>query len=245
MKADPGVVIPIDVLERRVEMRIQTKRKAAACLMAAITVAVGAWPVHYAFASTVGQTVMKQDFTKLSDAGSHAMNDVGAARSALFNGDPEDAARLLSQAKVAMKAAATDDSAFLRAASSLTDAAGKHPSASSDTRSAWLPVAGEVSILDDFASQPAKAKAVDHANAALKNGDRSAAIRALKLADVNVDYTVDVVPLAKTGARIDQASALLDAGKYYEAGQVLRQIQNSVRFDHLDINAIPQNAGRG
>ncbi|MBU9166368.1 MULTISPECIES: YfdX family protein [Burkholderia] len=226
-------------------MLIQRKRNAAACLMAAVALSIGVLPIHYAFASTSEPTAMKQDFTKLSGAGSHAMDDVRAARSALFNGDPDDAAHLLAQAKTAMKAAASDDSAFLRAASSLTDAAGKHQSPAGEAQTAWLPVAGDVVILDDFAGQPIKAKAVDHANAALKSGDRSAAIRALKLADVNVDYTVDVVPLAKTATRIDQASALLDAGKYYEAGQVLRQIQGSVRFDHLDINAVPQAASRG
>ncbi|MBI0328649.1 YfdX family protein [Burkholderia plantarii] len=226
-------------------MRIQGKRNAAACLMAVVALSASILPIQYAFASASEPTAMRQDFTKLSDVGGHAMDDVGAARSALFNGDPDGAAHLLAQARIAMKAAASDDSAFLRAASSLTDAAGKHQSAAGEARTAWLPVAGDVTILDDFASQPIKAKAVAHANAALKSGDRTAAIHALKLADVNVDYTVDVVPLAKTATRIDQAASLLDAGKYYEAGQVLRQIQGSVRFDHLDINAIPQTASRG
>ena len=182
------------------------------------------------------------DFTKLSHAGTRTILDVVLARSALFDGHPDQATRALDDAQKAMKFARKDDTAYLKAESKLVDPTNSTHAQTSAAPIAWLPVGGDVVVQDDFASQPEKAKAVASANAALKKGDRDGAIKALKLANVNVAFNVDVVPLDQTSARIDQAAALLNAGKYYEAGQVMHHVQQSLRLDELDIDAVPAAA---
>ncbi|AKM03696.1 MULTISPECIES: YfdX family protein [Burkholderia] len=225
-------------------MSTLNRKKVAFCVMSVALLVCGTVPAGYAVAAVTQAKAVNQDFTKLSHAGNRAMIDVMIARSALFDGHPEAATHLLADAKTAMQAAKSDNSAFMKAESTLSDAAGAHANtATSNQATAWLPVGGDMTVLDDFTAQPVKAKAVANANAALKKGDREGAIKALKLADVNVAYTVDVVPLDQTAERIDQASALLNAGKYYEAGVVLHHVQDSQRFDQLDINAVPATRG--
>lgn len=211
-----------------------------ATAIAAILATFAALPASGAYAADAQGTV-RQDFTQLSHAGNRAMTDVATARAALFEGNPDAAAKLLKDAKTAMRAAKTDDTAFVKAESELTNPAGTRaatPDASKPV--AWLPFGADAVVLDDFSAQPAKAKAVADADAALKKGHRDDAVKALKLADVNMAISVAVVPLSQTESRIEMASSLLDAGKYYEAGQVLHQVEDSIRIDTLDINAIPK-----
>jgi len=83
---------------------------------------------------------------------------------------------------------------------------------------------------------------VASANERLKKGKPDAAIKVLSLADVNVSYTMAVVPLKQTAADVDKAAGLLAADKYYEADQVMKQVQDSVRYDWVDVKALPQQS---
>ena len=72
-------------------------------------------------------------------------------------------------------------------------------------------------------------------NKSLKRGDRRGAIEKLKLADMNIDVTLAVVPLEQTIKYVHQAANLINDGKYYEASQELRQAQDNERFDATNI----------
>jgi hypothetical protein len=50
-----------------------------------------------------------------------------------------------------------------------------------------------------------------------------------------------VLPLNKTIADVDQAAALIDQAKYYDANVVLKTAQDGMRFDVIDAVATPQN----
>jgi hypothetical protein len=104
---------------------------------------------------------------------------------------------------------------------------------------AWLPVDGAFTINEDFAVNPAKKAAVAEANKSLKSGDRNGATEKLKLADMNIDVTVIGVPLEKTINDVHQAASLINDGKYYEASQMLRDVQDGERFDVTSITAKP------
>jgi hypothetical protein len=220
-------------------MHRTSKKPLMVAILSSTLVACGMLPAAVALASQPTTQTVRHDFGRLSQAGNRALVDISIARSALFDGHPEAATKLINDARTAMRAAQADDSAFMKAEAELIDVGGQHVSSQANAGAVvWLPVGGDVVLQDDYVSQPAKAKAVADANAALKKGDREGAIKALKLADVNVAYNVDVVPLDKTVSRIDMAASLMGAGKYYEAGQVMNQIQASLRIDQLDINAI-------
>ena len=107
------------------------------------------------------------------------------------------------------------------------------------TPKAWLPVDGEISVNEDFSANPTKAAAVSDANKSLAKGDRKGAMEKLKLAQVDLDYVLAVVPLNQTINDVHQAATLVDGGKFYEASQQLRQVQDSTRYDMVDVVGTP------
>jgi hypothetical protein len=88
---------------------------------------------------------------------------------------------------------------------------------------------------------PEKASAVTEANKNLAKGDQKGAIEKLKLAHVDVNFTMAVLPLDKTIADVNQAATLIGQGKYYEANAALKSAQDGMRFDVIDAVALPQN----
>jgi len=81
---------------------------------------------------------------------------------------------------------------------------------------------------------------VTEANKNLANGDQKGALEKLKLAHVDVNFTMAVLPLNKTISDVDQAATLIGQGKYYEANAVLKTAQDAMRFDVIDAIALPQ-----
>ncbi len=118
---------------------------------------------------------------------------------------------------------------------------GNAPTADMKTPVAWLPVDGEISITDDFSANPTKAAAVADANKSLAKGDRQGALDKLKLADVDLGIVLAVVPVNQTVTDVHQAAQLVDSGKYYEASQLLRKVQDSARFDVAEIVGTPKS----
>jgi hypothetical protein len=187
----------------------------------------------------------KQDFQKLSEQGSQAFQDLGIARLAIFNGHPNAALQLIKRAQTSLIKAEGDGTAFDKAEASLT-APPQHPNpvpADNGSTVRWLPVGADLAIDQSYKSDPAKVSAVATANEHLKKGERTKAIETLRLADVNMSYTLFIVPLKSFVADLDQAAGLLSDGKYYEANISLKRVQDSVRFDWVDLNATPAAAG--
>jgi hypothetical protein len=187
------------------------------------------------------------DMGKLSSKGNQAFQQIELARLAIFNGHASEATRLVKEAQQSLKVAQTDDTAFVKAENNLKappTAAAAPSGASSTTRSTepttWLPVGADVTITDSLTQSPSKAKAIASANEHLKKGKREAALSALKVANINVAYTMELVPLKQTMTDINQAASLLAQNKYYEANQALKQVVDSVRYDWVDLDAIPQ-----
>ncbi|TXN07690.1 YfdX family protein [Methylobacterium sp. WL103] len=123
------------------------------------------------------------------------------------------------------------------------DASKPAASASANSKEAvtWLPVDAQLVLADDFvARNKDQSKAVDEANQHLKQGDKKGAVDRLKLAGVDVDFTMAVVPLGKTTQGVDNAAKLIADGKYYEANATLKQVEDGVRFDVIEATAVPK-----
>jgi hypothetical protein len=206
-------------------------------VVAAITIAASSILAGNVYADEKASMQASRDFAKLSRAGNQAFVELTLARYALFDGKTKAATKLIDEAKAAMGAAGKDKTAFTKAEADLVPPPNSPVPRSADkTMVTWLPISADVVITDDFSKEPAKNAAIAAANASLKKGDRDAAIKTLKLAQVNVAYAVNVVPFDKTGERLDRASALMKAERYYEAGQILREIQHSRREDWIEID---------
>lgn len=107
---------------------------------------------------------------------------------------------------------------------------------------AWLPVDGAISINEDYTASPSKSSAVRDANKSLKSGNRKEAMEKLKLAGLDVDVALGIVPLQYTLDHIQKAAQSIDDGKYYEGSQDLRQIAEAEHFDVIDISGMPKDA---
>jgi hypothetical protein len=229
------------------------------CLISVFAVSTALAGAAYAAntdaASTTGESPAQgaalRDAGKLSADGMAAFRDLHMTRLAIFDADPAQAKSLISKAQSELGKAKTDETVFTKAESELKQpvaASGTNAQKPQDTSAnpdmkkptAWLPIDGQLVLSDDFVATPQKAAAVTEANKALAKGDQKAALDRLKLADVNVSFTMAIVPLTKTINDVDQAATLINQGKYYEANASLKQAEDGVRFDVADVNAVPQ-----
>lgn len=198
-------------------------------------------------AGTSGTAAGDQAFTKLSKDGAHANIDIMTARVAIFEGDPARAKQEIASAQSALTSARNDDSVFMKSESEMkmqpnspkTDTA----AAAGTEKTAWIPVDVSMTLDEDYVANPAKSKSVDKANEQIKQGQQKSAMDTLRLADVGVNVMVEVLPLQTTIDGVNQAMQLIDGGKYYEANQALKHVQDGARFDDESANGKPKNAG--
>ncbi|MBM7129300.1 YfdX family protein [Dyella mobilis] len=181
----------------------------------------------------------RHDLQKLSDQGTQAFQDIETARLAIFNGHPQVAVRLIRRAQQSLIEAEADGTAFDKAEADLHPPPGQTHPAPADNASTtrWLPIGANLSLDTAYQGDPTKIAAVAAADAYLKKGERSRAIETLRLADIDVTYALAVVPVKNIEADVDEAADLLAHGKYYEANLSLKQAQDSVRHDWVDLNA--------
>lgn len=198
------------------------------------------------------QTAIDKDVGKLSKDGAQGFRDLQLTRLAIFEADPAQAKDMIGKAQAAFAKAKTDDAVFTKAGTDLETQAAMagHKATATKTEAApaantavaWVPVDAQLVLGDDFVATPEKASAVTEANKNLAKGDQTGALEKLKLAHVDVNFTMAVLPLDKTVAEIDQAATLIGQGKYYEANAVLKSAQDGIRFDVIDAVALPQKA---
>ncbi|MDP1965656.1 MAG: YfdX family protein [Reyranella sp.] len=189
-----------------------------------------------------------RDFMKLSTDGAVAFRALHLARIAIFEADPVAAKKLIADTRAALAKAKVDSTAFMKAEAALKAPKGMNasPAAATATASgpavAWLPIDGQLTLGEDFVATPAKAAAVADANKHLEKGQRKEAIEKLKLADVNVMFTMALAPLDRTMADVDMAAKLMDEGKYYEANAAMKKAEDGVRYDSVAAIAVPEKA---
>ncbi len=237
---------------------IHNKRALVAALMATtLLTAGGVWAASPQTPDrTMKETPADKDFGKLSHEGSRAFQDLTSARIAIFDGRVEDAKKFVSEADKAFGKAKTDDTVFTKAEADLKSTHSQSYQATDTGRSAssadamkkpiaWLPVNGAITINEDYTADTTKTAAVADANKSLKSGDRKGALEKLKLAGMDVDITLAVVPVEQTIKDVHQAAELINDGKYYEGSQLLRQVQESERFAvaGIDVPEAPSAAG--
>ncbi len=229
-------------------MRISTGIVAALLGTTMLAGAVSAQQTPAAPAPTTQQKAeAARDFMKLSADGAVAFRTLHMARLAIFEADPVAAKKLLADTRAALAKAKVDSTAFVKAEAELKAPKGMNvpaaaPAAASGPAAAWLPIDGQLTLGEDFVATPVKAAAVAEANKHLEKGQRKEAIEKLKLADVNVVFTMALAPLDRTMADVDMAAKLMDEGKYYEANAVMKKAEDGVRYDSVAAIAVPQKA---
>lgn len=194
---------------------------------------------------TAAQHNADRDFGKLSADGVSALRDVRLVRLDIFDGRIDSAKTDLAKAIASLSKAQSDETVFTKAESELKPPSNmptKPQTASSSSPVQWVPVDGAMTLGEDDVATPEKTASVAKANGKLAQGDKKGAMDDLKLAGVDVVFIVELAPLKATVSGVQHASDLLNAGKYYEANQSLKSVEDGLRFDNEVLIATPQKA---
>ena len=188
---------------------------------------------------TASTKVADKDFGRLSTDGASAFSDIHLARLAIFEGKTDEAAKLVADAQTSLGKAKGDDTAFIKAESEFHAPAQAAPKTQGEQAKmaapvAWIPIDGDLVLGETFRATPEKAAAVITARKGLAKGEGAKSLESIKLAAIDVDYTMAVAPLEKSIADIDDANKLMTSHDYYGASQSLRQAEAGVRYDEID-----------
>lgn len=163
--------------------------------------------------AAVGHGADANSLIRLSEEGSKAAQSLLLARIAIFDGQTQDAVKLVDQAKTALATAAKDvDKLAIK--SRKTDAG------------PMIPIDARLTISDDFALDTKKQEQMHKLNEHLKKGETKKAIEVLGPADESVTLTTLFMPLEATSKAIDDAATLLGESKYYEANLALKKAED-------------------
>lgn len=176
------------------------------------------------------------DVTKMSKEGLAAMRSVFAARTALNDGDVDQAKELLTKAQDALKQVAKADKPA-EVQQEVKEGDKVVNKTTEDIKADLIPISGQFQIVDDFAASPEKAEHMNKAHEHIKKGNTKAAIEELKLADVGVVFQRVDMPLAETQDHVNAAVALVNDGKYYEANMALKAVEDGLQYNAVSIVA--------
>ncbi|MEO8250705.1 MAG: YfdX family protein [Burkholderiales bacterium] len=177
-----------------------------------------------------------RDLMKLSNDGFATMRAVRAARISIFEGNPKVAHDMVAAAETSLKAAAKDATAF-----HADQKGGTNQSANEKAdNSGYVPIDGQITLVDSFIDTPAKKGHVEKANENIAKGKSKEAMDELKLAEVDAAFTRVLMPLQATQKHVDSAAKLIDQKKFYEANLALKAAEDGLILDTIALSETPK-----
>jgi hypothetical protein len=167
---------------------------------------------------------------KVSQEGNTAIREVRWARVAIFDGQPQDAAKILDTARKNLDTVAKQAPQLMVALKSKEKASGEKPLTGLIPIDAWLVLS------EDYVPTPEKEAKIKKANEHLKKGEKAKAIEVLRAADIGVSVTRVLMPLKSTVKNIDKAIALVKEQKYYQANLALKGAQDGLIIDTIGLD---------
>lgn len=187
-------------------------------------------------AATADQSAKERPIIRLSDDGAKAARDISMARVAIFDGQTQEAVKLIDEAKTTLVTAAKDADKL----------AIKKPKDANPEP--MIPIDARLTMADDFILTAEKREKIDQVNEHLKKGETQQALDILRPADVQLTLTTLFMPLNSTSKAVDQAATLIAQNKYYEANLALKKAEDSWFMDSqsfVDYLAGLQGQGTG
>lgn len=164
---------------------------------------------------------------QVSKDGYQAMHDVRAARLALFDGNTDQAKKLIDQAQQSLTKASHDETVL---------------GSNSKGDPNLISIDGQLVVGHDYVATPEKTAHLKQGNENLKAGKKDAAIEQLKLADVDIGYTRIVMPLKETQKHVDEAAAYMFSKHYYDANLALKSAEGGLDTDTVLLVEAPKPA---
>ena len=186
-------------------------------------------------AKTGAPSSMTDKRLMVSNDGFKAERDIGSARIAIFQGNPDAAKTLVKDAQADLKTVVQQAPKDFPNGAPTADGKG---AGNADV----IPIDGQMVVADNMVLTPDKAAKVKEANAHLKSGDTGRALDTLRQGAIDVAFTRVLMPVKATDAHVDTAASLLDQGKYYEANLALKAAQDLLQTDTVAFGDTPAQA---
>lgn len=148
---------------------------------------------------------------KISGQAWQAMRDIGMSRFELFNGRTQKAEQLAAQAEKLLNDDSTDWNLYVKS--------DKKAPVEGDR---YIRINSSITVAEDYLHAGQKNDAINKANQKMKEGDKKGTIEALKLAGVSMIENQELIPLQQTRKDVTTALSLMNEGKYYQAGLILK-----------------------
>lgn len=197
-------------------------------------------------ATTTEQTAdasktQQPDLIKVSEDAARSMYDVSSARIALFNGTPHQA-QLFTDAAVTRIEAALKDASQYAIDLKKQDKEQQPEESSQKTANTevFVPFDASLSVAESFVPDKDKMEHINEANKHMRRGKTREAIEELKLGEIDVSLTTEMLPLQFAKSQIIDAAKLIDEGKYYEANLALKSVADSVIYETYSVDDLPK-----
>ncbi|WP_200382939.1 YfdX family protein [Thiococcus pfennigii] len=174
-----------------------------------------------------------EDFIKVSDDALLTMSYVASARLAIFNGLPEKARTFADAARARADAAVEDANAY---------ALDTNVSMGEDM---YVPFDAGLVVAEDFTATPETMKHIAKANQHIHKGETKQALDTLKLGKIDVAVTTKLIPVKFAKAHVDDATKLIEEGKYYEANLALKSVEDAVMIESYAVGEVPPPKAKG
>jgi hypothetical protein len=103
-----------------------------------------------------------------------------------------------------------------------------------------IPIDGQLVVSDNFVATPEKAKQISEGNQKLKEGKSDEAMKALKLASVDIGFTRVLMPLNETEAHVNLAADLIKNESFYEANMALKAAEDGLNVETIMLVEAPK-----
>ncbi len=214
------------------------KTMLAAAVVAAMSTAMIGSTMTQAFAAdaqpraeqeAIAKKTAENDLIKVSEDAAMTVRNLRGARLAIFNGTPDKAQVFADAAAKRVEAALKDVDDYALDI--------KKPVQDGDK---YVPFSAGLAVAEGFVPSEAKMEHIARANEHLHKGERKKAIEALKLGEIDVALTTELVPLKLAKSHIDDATKLIGEGKYYEANLALKAVDDAVVIETFSVDALPK-----
>jgi hypothetical protein len=184
-------------------------------------------------------TAAKEDFIKISEDAAITMRDVHGARLAIFDGSPDKALTYVDAAITRVDAANKDADQY--AIKSKDKDKSKDKAAKMDTE-VYVPFDAILTVGEGFVPTKEKMEHIAKANKHIHKGEKKQALEVLKLGQVDVAITSQLIPVKYVESRIKQAGKLVKDGKFYEANLELKAVEDAVIVETNAIDSTPKDS---
>lgn len=204
------------------------KTTSRAVALAAVFAALPLVAGTSAFATSSATYPTQDHFLQTADEALGVVTRVRAARLALFDDHTDQARVELERALDILNTAEAELPSYM-----MRD----FPEAASEYN--FLPFDMSMTLTEDFQASEENAQALQQAQGLFESADPDAAVEVLKLAEIDVQVSVAMLPYETTMQGLNAAITDITSGEFYRANLDMKAIEDSIQVRTFLIDEVP------